>query len=80
MQIPARMPAGVTAEPKGGLTVNLPVDLIERVRDVVFWTPVVILACFAEIDFRETLARWEQQRGRPYLPRKGNVRAGRPVR
>ena len=48
---PANMPAGGTAKPKGGLTVSLPVHLTGRVRNAVFWTPGLTMACLAEIAF-----------------------------
>src|SRR5689334_2898601 len=59
---------------KERLTVHLPVDLIERVKNVVYWTPGLTLAGLAEEAFAETVAAMEKRRGEPYPPRKENLK------
>ena len=64
---------------KQRLTVNLSKDLIDHARNAVYWIPGMTLASFAKIAFQETLARWEQHRGKPYPPRRGKLKVGRPI-
>ncbi len=64
---------------KERFTTHLPVDLIDRIRDAVYWIPGMTLTRFAEIAFSETLARWERHRGRPYPSRRGALKVGRPI-
>ena len=65
---------------KERLTVHLPVHLIERVKNVVYWTPGLTLAGLAEEAFAETVAAMEKKRGEPYPPRKENLKGGRPMK
>ena len=73
-QEPTR-PAG-----KERLTVHLPVDVIDRAKDAVFWTPGLTLAGLAEKALLEALERLEKKNGGPFPPRTGALKAGRPVR
>jgi len=65
---------------KERLTVHLPVDLIDRVKNVVYWTPGLTLAGLAEEAFAEAVAAMEKKRGEPYPPRKENLKGGRPIK
>ncbi len=65
---------------KERLTVHLPVELIERVKNTVYWTPGLTLAGFAEEAFAQTVEALEKQRGEPYPPRKENLKGGRPMK
>lgn len=65
---------------KERLTVHLPIDLIERVKNVVYWTPGLTLAGLAEEAFAEAVATMEKKRGEPYPPRKENLKGGRPMK
>ena len=65
---------------KERLTVHLPVDLIEGVKNAVYWTPGLTLARLAENALRQALAALEAARGAPYPPRERNLTVGRPLR
>src|SRR5215207_5488728 len=65
---------------KERLTVHLPINLIERVKNVVYWTPGLTLAGLAEEAFAEAVATMEKKRGEPYPPRKENLKGGRPMK
>ena len=65
---------------KERLTVHLPLDLIERVKNVVFWTPGLTLAELAEIALAETVKRLEKDRGAAYPPRTSPLKGGRPMK
>lgn len=73
-QEPTR-PAG-----KERLTVHLPVDVIDRARNAVFWTPGLTLAGLAERAFLEALEKLERSHGGPFPTREANLKGGRPVR
>ena len=68
---------GAAAEPRTGpearvgkqrLTVHLPVDLIERVKNTVYWTPGLTLARLAESSLARIVDELEGERERPSRP------------
>jgi len=65
---------------KQRLTVHLPVDLIERVKNAVYWTPGLTLAALAEEALRKAVDELEKERGEPFPPRKQELRGGRPIK
>ena len=65
---------------KERLTVHLPVDLIDGVKNAVYWTPGLTLARLAEEALRQALAALETARGAPFPPRERNLTVGRPLR
>lgn len=68
------------AEPRGyrRVTLNLPVELVDQLRNTVYWTPGVTLTGLIKTALCESLARMEQRHGRPYPPRLGELKCGRP--
>ena len=73
-------PAPAVPGGKERLTVHLPVDLIERVKNAVYWTPGLTLARLAEEALRQALADLEAARGAPFPPRERPLTVGRPLR
>src|SRR5215467_10148486 len=76
-------PASLTAlgrVRKERVTFQLPVDLIERARDAVYWTPGATMASLMEHALDVELTRREQERGQPFPSRTGEIRTGRPVK
>jgi hypothetical protein len=73
----AQAPAKV---PKERLTVHLPVDLIDQVKNAVYWTPGLTLAAFAEQAMRRELLERQEARGEPFPPRTEALRSGRPLK
>jgi hypothetical protein len=65
---------------KERLTVHLSVDLIERVKNAVYWTPGLTLAGLAEDALREAVDQLEQARGEPFPPRQRELTGGRPLK
>jgi hypothetical protein len=65
---------------KERLTVHLPVDLIDRLKNAVYWTPGLTLAGLAEEVFQEAVERIEKERGEPFPPRKRELTGGRPLK
>ncbi len=60
------------------LTVKLPVGLIERARNAVFWTEGLTLTGLIEESLENAIARLERRRGQPFTERSADLRAGRP--
>ncbi len=80
-----RTPARVEAkEPpraaKERLTVHLPLDLIDRVKNAVYWTPGLTLAGLAEDALKRAVDRLEKDRGEPYPHRRSELKGGRPLK
>ena len=65
---------------KERLTVHLPVDLIERVKNAVYWTPGLTLARLAEEALTAAVERLERERGEPFPPRRSELKGGRPLK
>lgn len=60
------------------LTVNLPQDLVEQVRDAVFWTPGLTIAWLIARAMRMSLADMHSTNRGPFPRRSRPLRAGRP--
>lgn len=65
---------------KERLTVHLPVDLIDRVKNAVWWTPGMTLASLAETALAKEIDKMEKKRGGPFPPRKAELKGGRPMK
>lgn len=65
---------------KERITIHLPIDLIDRVKNAVFWEPGLTLTAFAQDAFEKALHEREFNRGQPYPERKERLlKSGRPV-
>lgn len=62
------------------LTVNLPTDLLEQLRNTAYWSPGVTLAELVERGIRETLGNVERTHGGPFPMRLAELKGGRPRR
>lgn len=62
------------------LTVYLPVALLDRLRNAVYWTQGLTLAGLIERAVMETLDNMESQRGMPFSQRLEELKGGRPKR
>jgi hypothetical protein len=60
------------------LTVSLPGDLVDRLRDAVYWSPSLTLAWLIAQSLRTSLAEMESLRQGPFPKRTNALRAGRP--
>ena len=65
---------------KERLTVHLPVDLIDRVKNVVYWTPGLTLAGLAKDALGQAVDRLEKKRGKAYPAREAELKGGRPLK
>ena len=82
--VPAAPPPEASERPrkvsKERLTIHLPVDLIDRVKNAVYWTPGLTLAGLGEEALRVMVERLEADRGDPFPPRQEELRGGRPLK
>ena len=60
------------------LTVSLPGDLVDRLRDAVYWSPSLTLAWLIAQSLRTSLTEMESFRQCPFPKRTKALRAGRP--
>ncbi len=60
------------------MTVSLPAELVERVRDAAYWTPGSTMAGLITQALEDLLKQREVQNGRPFAPRLGALKPGRP--
>ena len=87
-ELPQHINGGKRTEPKASsaqakkerATCQLPVELIERVRDAVYWTPGATMAGFFEEALKRHLEQLEKKRGKPFPHRSGQLKTGRPIK
>lgn len=60
------------------LTVSLPADLVDQLRDAVYWSPSLTLAWLIARSLRASLTEMESSRQAPFPKRTNALRAGRP--
>ena len=65
---------------KERLTAQLPIELIERARNAVYWTPGLTLAGLAQEALEQFLDQMENERGEPFPPRPAPLKTGRPLK
>lgn len=75
-----RGPAPAGRVEKERLTVHVPVDLIDRVKNAAYWTPGLTLAGLAEEALKKAVGVLEKERGGPYPPRREELKGGRPLK
>lgn len=72
--------SGSSAIKKERFTVHLPSELIDRLRNAVFWTPGQTLASLAEGALSDAIEEIERERGGPFPHRKEELKGGRPLK
>lgn len=60
------------------MTVSLPADLLERMRDAAYWTSGTTMAGLISSALEDLLHNLESQNGRPFSPRLQDLKPGRP--
>jgi len=64
---------------KQRITVQISEEVIDRVKNSVYWTPGLTLASLAEEAFVKAVDELENQRGEPFSKRKDELKTGRPL-
>jgi hypothetical protein len=65
---------------KERLTVHLPLTLIDRVKNAVYWTPGLTLAGLADRALTGAVDDLERARRKPFPARKAELKGGRPLK
>ena len=60
------------------MTVSLPTELLERMRDAAYWTSGTNMAGLISSALEDLLNNLESQNGRPFSPRLQDLKPGRP--
>lgn len=77
--LPARPSKTETPQPRTiRLTVSLPGELVDRLRNAVYWSPGLTLAWLIAQSLRTSLTEMESLRQGPFPKRTSALRAGRP--
>lgn len=66
--------------PRLRLSTEIDAQVLERAKDVVFWTPGLTLAAFVTEALTREIQRRTEDRGEPYPPRTSHLPPGRGVR
>ena len=64
---------------KQRITVQISENVIERVKNAVYWTPGVTLASLAEEAFAKAVDQLEKKKGSSFPQRKEELKTGRPI-
>ena len=65
---------------KQRITLHISTDLVDRIKNAVYWEPGLTVAGFAEEAFIDAINVLEKERGEPFPQRKYHrLRGGRPV-
>jgi len=64
---------------KQRITVQISEDVIERIKNAVYWTPGLTLASLAEEAFSKAVDILEEDREAPFPKRKEELKTGRPI-
>jgi hypothetical protein len=79
---PKETPAASLEEKKvkERMTFHLPVDVMDRAKNAVYWTPGLTLADLAAEALGDAVDRLEKKRGEPFRPRTSELKGGRPMK
>ena len=64
---------------KQRITVQISEDVIERVKNAVYWTPGLTLASLAEEAFAKAVDQLEKKKASSFPQRKEELKTGRPI-
>jgi hypothetical protein len=65
---------------KERMTFHLPVEVMERAKNAVYWTPGLTLADLAAQALTDAVDRMEKKKGESFPPRKADLKGGRPMK
>jgi hypothetical protein len=73
-------PAEEPKQAKERMTFHLPVEVMDRAKNAVYWTPGLTLADLAAQALTDAVDRMEKKRKEAFPPRKAELKGGRPMK
>ena len=67
------------SQAKQRITVQISLDVIERVKNAVYWTPGLTLASLAEDALATAVDKLEREKKEPFPKRREELKTGRPI-
>jgi hypothetical protein len=68
------------SQQKQRITIQLTVDVIDRIKNAVYWTPGLTMAALTEKALLDAVAKLERENKQPFVHRTANLKAGRPIK
>jgi hypothetical protein len=65
---------------KQRLTIHVPVKLIDRIKNAVYYTPGLTMSDFADTAFEKAISLLEERNGGPFQQRTQELKGGRPIK
>ena len=65
---------------KQRLTIHVPVKLIDRIKNAVYYTPGLTMSDFADSAFEKAISHLEESNGGPFQQRTQELKGGRPIK
>jgi hypothetical protein len=65
---------------KQRLTIHVPVNLIDRIKNAVYYTPGLTMSDFADTAFEKAISLLEEHNGGPFQQRTQELKGGRPIK
>ena len=65
---------------KQRLTIHVPIKLIDRIKNAVYYTPGLTMSDFADTAFEKAISLLEERNGGPFQQRTQDLKGGRPIK
>lgn len=65
---------------KKNITISIDIEVIEKAKDAVYWTPQASLSDFFQQGILTYIKLLEEQHGKTFETRQGNLKHGRSIR
>ena len=80
LSLDRQMPGKAGRVVKQRLTIHVPVKLIDRIKNAVYYTPGLTMSDFADIAFEKAISLLEESNGGPFQQRTQELKGGRPIK
>jgi hypothetical protein len=71
-------PLDLSPRRKHRVTITMPIEILERLRGAVYWTPGMTIAALVSIALTKQLDDMESENASPFPKRAGKLKPGRP--
>ena len=80
LSLDRQMPGKAERVVKQRLTIHVPVKLIDRIKNAVYYTPGLTMSDFADTAFEKAISLLEERNGGPFQQRTQELKGGRPIK